>query len=544
MKYFINLFLLVLYSFYSAPLFSDQSNLTVSQIVQKYGKCVVLISTQKDKMIGLGSGFIIDPSGIIITNYHVIEGANPASVEMITGETYPVMSVINYDKKQDLAIIKINANNLPKVVLGDSSKTTVGEQVVVIGNPEGLQNTVSDGLISAIRNLEPDVSLYQISAPISPGSSGSPIFNLRGEVIGIANASLKEGQNLNFSIPSNLLKEMMKVNKDLSLEDFSLISLKNKVSIKPKPEAPGRKIIGVNRNPGAKVIIPDAVRTIMIEGVENNFLRNDISFSILGHMLLPAQTAFYMVSTLKFNKPDARVSNVHAFVMYFNVNNDRELVALREVYIPTNINLSDVDERDIYTYGYALLPGKYLLSMAIASQDLTLIGTQHYEFEITDLNRLGYLETSPILFLKDLQNVGQVEQQPNFHKNTLRYSVLNLTPNWAYQIRKGEKMDLFFIVYGAGKNVSGNSDLTVKYDVYQGTALAITFQPAHYDAPLVSHPLPTMQTVVDNRGRSSVRPLEIGSYTLVIRIMDNVTGLSTEKRMGFDIIHSVISNCA
>lgn len=216
--FFLIISILIISSFICA----EQNILAVSQIVEKYGKAIVLIATVKGEegTIGLGSGFIVNPSGVIITNYHVIKGAYPVVVKLVNGDIYDDISIINTDERRDIAIIKVKAWSLPIVNLGNSDSVKVGEQVVVIGNPRGLENSVTDGLISAIRDSGQGYKMHQISAPISPGSSGSPVFTMRGEVVGIATSSLVEGQNLNFSLPINYARGLIDGEVKMSLEEF------------------------------------------------------------------------------------------------------------------------------------------------------------------------------------------------------------------------------------------------------------------------------------------------------------------------------------
>ena len=182
-------------------LVAEESN--ESLIMEKYGTAVVLLATYNEASgtIGQGSGFVVNESGVIVTNYHVIEGAYPIIVKFINGDIYRDILVVNLDKVRDIAIIKINGWNLPHVELGNSDSIKIGERVVVIGNPEGLSNTISGGLLGGIRTHPDGYKLHQIDASISQGSSGSPVFNSDGKVIGIACASITSGQNLNFSIP-------------------------------------------------------------------------------------------------------------------------------------------------------------------------------------------------------------------------------------------------------------------------------------------------------------------------------------------------------
>ena len=213
---------LLLFLFYMMA-FSAQEVQTATQIVEKFGKAVVLIATAREGQgtVGIGTGFIVTSSGVIVTNYHVIAGAYPAIIKLTNGDIYDDISIIDVDERRDIAIIKIKGWDLPIVELGNSELIKTGEQVVVIGNPQGLENTVTDGLVSGKRDMEAGYRLHQISAPISPGSSGSPVFNRRGEVIGIATSSIVEGQNLNFSVPINYARGLISEDVKMSLQEFS-----------------------------------------------------------------------------------------------------------------------------------------------------------------------------------------------------------------------------------------------------------------------------------------------------------------------------------
>jgi len=183
--------------------------LAISEIASKCSSSVVSIKT-KDKDgndIGMGSGFIISPGGLIVTNFHVIESAYQAEVKIgedIFKEVYLVKDVPNLD----IAILKINANNLPVLSIGDSDNLLNGQFIIVLSNPWGLERSVSSGIVSAIRS-KGDIKVIQMTAPVSPGSSGGPVINEYGEVIGITTlASFFMAQNLNFAIPINSLHKI------------------------------------------------------------------------------------------------------------------------------------------------------------------------------------------------------------------------------------------------------------------------------------------------------------------------------------------------
>ncbi len=155
---------------------------------------------------GLGSGFVVDPSGIILTNAHVVDGADEVTVKFQDRREYTA-KVLGVDKTTDVAVLKVDAKDLTVVPIGDSSKARVGEWVVAIGAPFGLENTVTSGIISAKSRALPGdsvVPFIQTDAAVNPGNSGGPLFNLAGEVIGINSQIYSRSggyQGLSFAIP-------------------------------------------------------------------------------------------------------------------------------------------------------------------------------------------------------------------------------------------------------------------------------------------------------------------------------------------------------
>jgi serine protease Do len=160
----------------------------------------------------LGSGFIIDKEGYILTNNHVVEKAEKIKVKLSDNKEYDAQ-VVGTDPKTDLALIKIKAAaGLPVAHLGDSDRLEVGEWVVAIGNPFGLEQTVTAGIISAkgrVIGAGPYDDFLQTDASINPGNSGGPLFNLRGEVVGINTAIVAGGQGIGFAIPVNMAKALL-----------------------------------------------------------------------------------------------------------------------------------------------------------------------------------------------------------------------------------------------------------------------------------------------------------------------------------------------
>ena len=185
-----------------------------TEIASRYAPSVVSIKT-KDKVnrdLGMGSGFIISEDGIILTNFHVLQGAHFAEVKFkdIIFENSMLIKGISY---LDIALIKIEAKGLPVLPVGNSDNLETGEAIVAIGNPWGLERSVSNGLVSAVREKD-NIKLIQMTAPVSLGSSGGPVINSYGEVVGITTlASFFGAQNLNFAIPINYLKRLINTNK-------------------------------------------------------------------------------------------------------------------------------------------------------------------------------------------------------------------------------------------------------------------------------------------------------------------------------------------
>ena len=167
-----------------------------------------------------GSGFVIS-DGQIATNYHVIEGVASGTVKLVGELTrHPIESVLAIDTAKDLAIIQAGGVTAPALSLGDSDSVQVGQSIYVAGNPQGLTGTFSTGIVSAVRpegNSLVSGKIIQITAPISPGSSGGPVLNNVGEVVGISVGQVVNGQNLNFAVPVNYLKALIETTTEITV---------------------------------------------------------------------------------------------------------------------------------------------------------------------------------------------------------------------------------------------------------------------------------------------------------------------------------------
>lgn len=216
----------------------NTTRLTPKQIVESSKPAIVRVEAGNDRV---GTGFVIDSSGIIATNLHVVVGSSDIKVRTLDGTTLTVPRVLALDPDHDLALLQVSPRSpMPTLRLGDSDKVAAGDPVIAIGNPLGvLDYTVSDGLISSVRAVSAELTLLQISAPISQGSSGGPLFNSFGEVIGVATAIFNEGQNLNFGVPSNYVRALSQSQRPMTVAEFAELT-------RPRPEtidAGGHKIV-------------------------------------------------------------------------------------------------------------------------------------------------------------------------------------------------------------------------------------------------------------------------------------------------------------
>ena len=199
------------------------------ELVRRIKPSAVAIETfdSRGEKLSRGSGFFID-SDRIVTNRHVIEGAYRAEIHSSNGTVFPVKGVLAVDAEGDIALLKIDppAQQVRPLPL-DKTSPQEGESVVVIGNPLGLEGSVTNGIVSAVRDIPTFGRIIQITAPISSGSSGSPVVNMQGQVIGIATLQVTGGQSVNFAIPSERISQLQATTM-ISLAELVANSGRNK----------------------------------------------------------------------------------------------------------------------------------------------------------------------------------------------------------------------------------------------------------------------------------------------------------------------------
>jgi S1-C subfamily serine protease len=199
-----------------------------AQITKKISPGVVLIKGTASSGEILGTGFIISSDGKIATNLHVVESLKNGGIQLASGEKFDSFSVLAFDARKDIAIIKIPGFDLPTVALGNSNNVQVGEPVLAVGSPLGLQGTVTTGVVSSLRD-DPGgggFKVLQTDASVNPGNSGGPLVNRQAEVIGIITFKIRGSENLNFAIPINYLRGLV----DSPAAAMSLDELRVKLS--------------------------------------------------------------------------------------------------------------------------------------------------------------------------------------------------------------------------------------------------------------------------------------------------------------------------
>jgi regulator of sirC expression with transglutaminase-like and TPR domain len=197
----------------TAPAFADKPDTLVKpqvlkRVIQSVSPAVATIRVQgrDGQQIGIGTGFVIDATGLIATNFHVITEGRPFTVEMPSGRMLPVLAVESSDRASDLALLRVDPGDkkLPSLKLADNSLPSQGSRVLAFGNPLGMRDSVVTGIISAIQDIE-GRKLIQLAMPIQPGNSGGPLVDSQGKVIGIINMKSAIDDNLGFAIPINQL---------------------------------------------------------------------------------------------------------------------------------------------------------------------------------------------------------------------------------------------------------------------------------------------------------------------------------------------------
>ncbi len=321
-----------------------------------------------------------------------------------------------------------------------------------------------------------------------------------------------------------------------------------------------------------KIFIPKEIKAALQEGLLTKQGRQDIPVTVFYSLFLPAQENLHAVFFLKIKnsglgfspvgtasapetanisgpalqeavaqEPALFQANFNVFLQ-FNIMEKGEPKSFREVYVPSTAQIRgdafDPEKEETYAVGYPLPAGQYLLALAVTSLDLQKIGTAYYEFTLPDMALTKELDTTPLFFVKQLDQMEAPETRTILHQGYCTYSILKIVPNIEKVFAVGENLDILYFIFGAQPNEQQKFDIEVNYDVKKGEEAAIRWTPQQYNSPMVSQPLPLKQTVQIKTGedvRTEQRDLEPGNYTLIIKIDDKVTGKSVTKTVDFEV---------
>ncbi len=337
--------------------------------------------------------------------------------------------------------------------------------------------------------------------------------------------------------------------------------------------------------PEEKIFIPKEIKAVLEQGLAARQPRLDIPFTIFKQYYLPAQNAIHSIFFFKAKNvdlgfapapqspapapaqtekekepqatPEAQAqpaglqARLNVFLQFLLEENNAPPKIAREAFVPVALQADnasyDPEKEEWYTVGYTLLPGKYILAMAITSLDLKKIGTVYYEFSLPDSRAFTQsLDTTPIFFVKQITKLEAPETRALVHKGLFTYSVLRMEPNLDNVFKAGDNLDIFFFIFGA-KPVEAKPgeqtqqpqyNIEVSYEVKQGDKAAVRYEPALYTFPLISHALPMKQTVLiktDKEEKREQRDLPAGKYTLSLKITDKVSGLTIDKTIDFEV---------
>jgi S1-C subfamily serine protease/regulator of sirC expression with transglutaminase-like and TPR domain len=237
------------------------SGRTVETLAELTRPSVVVISQfgRDGKPEGVGAGFVIATNGLIATSLHVIGEARPVSVRLASGQQFEVAEIRAWDRKRDLAILRIDAGRLPALALGDSDTLKQGASVVAMGNPLGLEHSIVQGIVSAKRDLDGQ-EMIQLAIPIEPGNSGGPLLDLQGRVQGLLNMKSAMTANLGFAIPINALKPLLQKPNPVPMKRWLMIGALNPREWQPilggrwRQKAAGLQVEGAGAGFGGRAL--------------------------------------------------------------------------------------------------------------------------------------------------------------------------------------------------------------------------------------------------------------------------------------------------
>ena len=224
---------------------SPMTSTTMQDLVARVKPSVVVVtfSGRENDRQGLGSGFVVSSDGLIATNLHVIGEARPISVQLSDGRKFDVIAIEATERHHDLALLRIDAKDLPALPLGNSDELKDGEAIVAIGNPLGLERSVVAGVLSGRREVD-GRTMLQIAMPIERGNSGGPVLDLEGRVHGLVTLKSLKTDNLGFAAPVNQLKPLIEKPNPVAMAKWLTIGVLDPDLWKPLPGGRWRQRAG------------------------------------------------------------------------------------------------------------------------------------------------------------------------------------------------------------------------------------------------------------------------------------------------------------
>ncbi len=323
-----------------------------------------------------------------------------------------------------------------------------------------------------------------------------------------------------------------------------------------------------------KVFIPKEISSLIQQGLPARQGRQDIPVGIFKSIYLPAKENFQAVFLINIKNSalgfapvtpaapgtdapkkgpqetaaqeagETLQAGFNVFLQFNRLNDAGEPSIFREVYVPASIQVPaagfDPEKEDLYSVGIPVPFGHYLLALAVTSLDLKNVGIAYHEFTIPDPSQFSKaLETTPVFFVKQMDQMESVEQRIVFHRGLFTYSVLKVVPNIDNAFQPGENLDIFFYIFGAKPNESQQYDIEINFEIKQGEQTAIKWSPQTYNSPLISQPLPMKQTVRIKKGeepeRIEQRDLPAGSYILLVNVLDKVSKNTVVKTLDITV---------
>ncbi len=323
-----------------------------------------------------------------------------------------------------------------------------------------------------------------------------------------------------------------------------------------------------------KMFIPPQVKAVMQEGLATRQGRQDIPFTIIQNYIFPAAGNLHSVVLFKVKNSDLGYAfqpaapqpaaaqpavadpaaaqtapapplqaRINIFMQFYQVENGAPTKLFREVYVPGTFREESAayepDKVEWYSTGYPLPAGNYLLAMAITSPDLAKVGVVYYDMVLPDSASFkDAMETTPVIFVKKMEQMQAVETRTEIHKGLFTYSVLQIVPNVDYIVAPGENIELLFYIFGVKPTMDQKSSIEIAYEVKQGDKSVIRWANQNYEFAMISQPLPLKQTVIiknDQGEKKETRDLAAGKYALIISITDKMGKTKLQKTVDFEV---------